>query len=218
MVVERVSSELQTMWIERLPIFPMLMSNYHIRSAYGYFSEKKRGEVFLTFHPDTRPGFAAYLYGSLVGAGIRVLRDDHPYLIGTHVNQGILNAIHHCKILIPILSENFASSQWCLDNLAEMVDCKRKKGQKILTIFYKVKFSDVKNISGSFGKNMLEHKEKVRPLVYGRWEEALDEITSSKIWESEKVANGGRNEAELSTKVVKEVLMLVTNPQKLDPS
>lgn len=217
MVVQRVSSELQTMWIEQLPIFPMLMSNYHIRLAYGYFSEKKRGEVFLAFHGlDTRLGFAACLYSSLVGAGIRVLKDDHPYLIGTHLIHGIFNGIHHCKISIPILSVNFASSQWCLDDLAEMVDCKRKKGQKILPIFYKVKPSEVKKISDSFGTYMLKHREKVEPLVYGRWKRALVEIGSSKGLESEKVANG--DEGELLKMVVEKVLMLLTNPQKLDPS
>ncbi|KAK3433562.1 hypothetical protein EUGRSUZ_D01447 [Eucalyptus grandis] len=225
MVVERVSSELQTMWIERLPIFPMLMSNYYIRSAYGCFSEKKRGEVFLAFHGrDTRLGFAACLYSSLVGAGIRVLKDDHPYLI---------------------------------DELAEMVDCKRQKGQKILPIFYKVKPSDVRNISGSFGEYIRQHKENIQPLdkIFGeymrqhkeniqpldeigkdkdrkmskqalveigkykdrkRWKQALVEIGKYKGLESEKIANG--NEGELLKRVVEEVLMLLKNPQKLDPS
>ncbi|KAK3433561.1 hypothetical protein EUGRSUZ_D01447 [Eucalyptus grandis] len=190
MVVERVSSELQTMWIERLPIFPMLMSNYYIRSAYGCFSEKKRGEVFLAFHGrDTRLGFAACLYSSLVGAGIRVLKDDHPYLIGTHRTYGIDNSIRDCKISIPILSVNFASSGWCLDELAEMVDCKRQKGQKILPIFYKVKPSDVRNISGSFGEYIRQHKENIQPLdkIFGEYMrqhkeniQPLDEIGKDK--------------------------------------
>ncbi|KAL3742305.1 hypothetical protein ACJRO7_017740 [Eucalyptus globulus] len=217
MVVERVSSELQTMWIERLPIFPMLMSNYHIRSAYDYFSEKIRGEVFLAFHgPDTRLGFTACLYSSLVGAGIRVLKDDHPYLIGTHLKHGIFNAINHCKISIPILSVNFASSPWCLEDLKMMVDCKRRKGQKILPIFYKVQPLDVKNISNQFGRPMRKHRKEISSKVYGQWEEALKEVGSFKGWESEKEANG--NEGELLKKVVKQVLTLLTNPQKLDSS
>lgn len=219
MVVEKVSSELQTMWIEQLPIFPMLMSNYHIRSAYNYFLEKKRGEVFLAFHGlDTRTHFAACLYSSLVGAGIRVLKDDHPYLIGTHLTHGIFNAIHHCKISIPILSVNFGSSQWCLDDLAEMVDCKRKIGQKILPIFYKVAPSDVKTILNlnSFGRRMLRQKEKVQPSVYERWKQALHETGSFKGWESQNGVN--ENDGELLNMVVEEVLMLLTNPQKLDPS
>ncbi|XP_039166740.1 disease resistance-like protein DSC1 [Eucalyptus grandis] len=79
MVVAKVSSELKTMWIERLPMF--------IRSVHC--------QVFLAFRgPDTRHSLAAYLYISLVAAGIGVFNDDDPSLIGKDVDHETCNALH----------------------------------------------------------------------------------------------------------------------------
>ncbi|XP_056159856.1 disease resistance protein L6-like [Syzygium oleosum] len=210
-MVAKVLSELKTSWIERHPMF--------IRSVYLCFSEKKRRQtkwqVFLTFRgPDTRRGFAAYLYISLVAAKIKVFSNYDPSLIGTYVGCEIQNAIDHCKISIPILSENYASSHYCLDELAQMVECKRTKGQKILPIFYKVKPSNVRDVSHRFGEDMLLHKELVNGVTYERWERALREVGSSKGWVSEKIANG--HEGVLVKRVVKEVLRLLNNPQTRD--
>ncbi|XP_010054489.3 uncharacterized protein LOC104442801 [Eucalyptus grandis] len=212
MIVAKVSSELKTTWIERLPIF--------IRSVYLHLSEKKRKEskcqVFLAFRgPDTRHGFAAFLYISLVAAGIRVYGDDDPNLIGKDVAHEIFNAIDHSKISIPIISKRYASSHWCLKELAQMVECKRTKGQKILPIFYKVRPSYVRDISHCFGEDMLRHKELVDESTYEQWEQALKEVGSSKGWVSEKIANG--HEGILVKQVIKEVSKILKNPQTHDP-
>ncbi|KAI3440266.1 TIR domain-containing protein [Psidium guajava] len=220
MVVAKVSSDLETTWIERC-------SSLFMRSGwiavYYYFMkrerrelEKKRREcqVFLAFRgPDTRDNLAAYLYTSLVAEGIKVFSDDD-LLKGEHV-QELYRTIHRCKISIAILSENFASSAWCLDDLAQMVECKRTKGQKILPIFYKVEPSHMRDLSHSFGEHMLRQKKQldectfewVDKTVYERWERALKEVGSSKGWVSEKIANG--DERELVNQVVKEVSRLL---------
>ncbi|XP_030476928.1 uncharacterized protein LOC115693987 [Syzygium oleosum] len=213
MVVAKVSDELQTTWIERLPVFPILMSNYCVRSVHHYFLQNKRREskwrVFVAFRgPDTRFGLAAYLYISLVAAGIRVFNDNDPFLIGKDVDHEIYNAIDRCKISIPILSENYAKSKWCLDELAQMVECKRRKGQKILPIFYKVTTSHVKD---QFRKDMLQHKESVDGNIYEGWERALKEVESSHAWVSQNIDNG--HEGVLVKLVVKEVSRLLYDPQ-----
>ncbi|XP_018727530.2 toll/interleukin-1 receptor-like protein [Eucalyptus grandis] len=220
MVVAKVSSELKTTWIERLPMFPILMSNDYAKSVHRCLLEKKRREskwqVFLAFRgPDTRFGFAAYLYISLVTAGIRVFNDNDPYLIGKDVAHEIRNAIDHCEISIPIISENYASSPWCLNELAQMVESKRIKGQEILPIFYKVSTSHVRNLSHFFGECMLRHKKLVDTNTYERWEQALREVGSSKGWATEKIANG--HEGLLVKRVVKEVSRLLNNPRTRDP-
>lgn len=198
MVVAKVSSELKTTRIEHLPGFPLLMSNYHIRSAYSHILEKKTTEVFLAFHgSDTQDGFAAHLYNSLLNAGIKVFSFDDPSLIGTYFAHEIRNAINQCRIFIPILSKNYALSTGCLDELAQMVECKKRKRQKIMPIFYKVK------PSSNYGEMMLQHKEWVKKSIYEQWEQALKEVRSIKGWESEKIANG--NEGILVQKVVKDV-------------
>ncbi|XP_030476942.2 uncharacterized protein LOC115693993 [Syzygium oleosum] len=220
LVVAKVSSELKTTWIEWLPLSPILASNYPIRSVYfKYLVEKRREnkcQVFMAFRgPDTRYGLAAYLYISLAAAGIRVFNDDDQSLVGKGVADEISNAIDHCKISIPIFSENFAFSPWCLEELAQMVACKRTKGQKILPIFYKVEPSLVQHVSGCFGEKMLRHRDLVDGSTYERWEHALKEVGCSKGWVSEKIANG--HEGVLVKQVVKEVSRLLRNTQTHDP-
>jgi len=131
----------------------------------------------------------AMLYISLVAAEIGVFNDDDPTLIGKDVDHEICNAIDHCKISIPILSEDYASSRWCLDQLAQMVECKRTKRQKILPIFYKVRTSHVRDLSGVFGERMLKHEKMVDECTYEWWKLALKEVGSFKGWVLERIAN-----------------------------
>lgn len=42
-----------------------------------------------------------------------------------------------------ILSENYASTQWYLDELHKIMECKEKNGQLVIPIFYMVDHSNV---------------------------------------------------------------------------
>lgn len=218
-VVARVLSELKTTWIEWLPMFPILMSNHHLRSLYHYYSKDKRRlrqcQVFISFRScDTRYGFAAYLNISLVAAKIRVFYDDDTSLVGREMGSELFNAIEECKISIPIISENFASSTFCLRELEHMLSYKARKRQRILPIFYKVNPSDVRNLSSLFGDHFRKHEERYGRGICERWKNALKEVGSYKGWESEKIANG--HEAVLVKQVVKEVSRLLKNSQTQD--
>ncbi|KAL3742423.1 hypothetical protein ACJRO7_017836 [Eucalyptus globulus] len=204
MVVAKVSSDLKMMWIERLPTF--------ISSVLFHFSDKKRREsncqVFLAFcGPDTRHSLVAFLRVSFQLEGIRVFDDDDSSLIGKDIDNEIYDAINYCKISIPILSEDYASSSWCLNELVQMVECHQTKGQKILPIFYKVQSSNVRDLSGVFGQRILRHRNLVDATTYERWEQALRKVGTFKGWVSERIANG--YEGELVKRVVKDVSKLV---------
>ncbi|KAI3440265.1 uncharacterized protein J3R85_003891 [Psidium guajava] len=207
-VVAKVSSESETMWIKRYFSIPL----------YHYFSEKKQKgrksefQVFLAFRvPDIRPdnqvNLVDFLRVALGAEGIQVFDGDDQSLIGKDVANEISNAINHCKILIPILSENYASSHWCLEDLAQMVACKRTNGQKILPIFYKVDPLHVRDVSHLFGEYMLRHKYMVDKTTYERWEGALREVGSSDGWVLEK--SDDEHLLAPVQKVVKEVSRLL---------
>ncbi|XP_039169213.1 toll/interleukin-1 receptor-like protein [Eucalyptus grandis] len=80
-------------------------------------------DVFLSFRgSDTRKAFTDHLYNSLVNIGIVpicVFRDDNNIPIGKEFGSYILDAITCSRILIPIISENYASSKWCLRSFGE---------------------------------------------------------------------------------------------------
>lgn len=150
-------------------------------------------EVFLSFRgPDTRIGIADYLYCSLKEAGIRTFRDKEELRIGEEIAPEILGAIEQSKISIPIFSKGYTSSTWCLNELAHMVKCRKRKEQIIMPIFYYVEPSEVRNQQEGYGKALLEHENKRRlkdDTTIRKWREALKEVGGLKGWDITKEAN-----------------------------
>ncbi|KAK4746760.1 hypothetical protein SAY87_025797 [Trapa incisa] len=125
--------------------------------------------VFLSFRgPDTRQGFTDVLYQYMVSAGIRVFRDDDELVIGQKI-ETILLAINGSQICVPIFSENFASSAWCLREVERMVHLKKE----MVPIFYKVSPNDVKLKTDRYSKFMAEHEIKYGKERVEKWEDAL---------------------------------------------
>ncbi|XP_048132989.1 disease resistance protein L6-like isoform X2 [Rhodamnia argentea] len=168
--------------------------------------EQQKGnsyEVFLSFRgTDTRKGFTDHLYTNLVNAGIHVFRDDNELRVGEEIGLELLHSITQSQISIPIISENYASSKWCLRELAEMLKCRRSKGQIVLPIFYKVGPSQVRDVAGRLRDAINTHKGNMDEVK--GWEEALKEVKSLKGWESNKIDNG--HEAALVAEVVGRVM------------
>ncbi|XP_018732136.2 disease resistance protein RPV1-like isoform X2 [Eucalyptus grandis] len=141
-------------------------------------------EVFLSFRgPDTRLSFTDCLYHSMVGAGIRVFRDDEEIRKGEKIGGELLRAIESSKIYVPIFSRNYASSAWCLRELKHMVECSRKANEKvILPIFYDVNSDDVKLKTPLYLDALKKHEEKFGRDDVREWEEALAEVARIKGW------------------------------------
>ncbi|KAM7462361.1 hypothetical protein LguiA_030482 [Lonicera macranthoides] len=163
-------------------------------------------EVFLNFRgTDTRESFTDFLYTYLVGAGIHTFRDDNELRIGEEISPELLKAIKESKISIPIFSKNYASSKWCLLELAQMVECHANEGQKIFPIFYDVDASDVRNQKGSYEEAFRLHEKKFDENTVQRWRDALRTVGQLKGYELDKETNG--YEGELVKKVVRSVLL-----------
>ncbi|XP_056167210.1 disease resistance protein L6-like isoform X2 [Syzygium oleosum] len=141
-------------------------------------------EVFLSFRGlDTRLNFTDCLYHSLVGAGIRVFRDNEEIRKGEKIGGELLHAIKSAKILVPVFSRNYASSAWCLRELTHMVDCSSKANDKvILPIFYDVDPNDVKLKTRLYLDDLEKHEEKFGRDNVRRWKEALTQVARIKGW------------------------------------
>lgn len=123
-------------------------------------------------------------------------------------------AAHLCSSLMDARINVFRIDDPSL--IAQIVECKKTKGQEMLPIFYKVKSSDVKELLNSFGGNMRQQKKLFKRSKYKQWKQVLREVGSSKGWESGKIANG--HEGVLVKQIVKKVLRLLMNPQTHDGS
>ncbi|XP_031393817.1 TMV resistance protein N-like isoform X2 [Punica granatum] len=87
-------------------------------------------QVFLSFRgPDARTSIISYLYDRLRNSGIDTFKDDESLRKGRELWPEIQAAIHGSRISVPIFSNNYAWSTWCLDEVAEMVDRARSRNE-----------------------------------------------------------------------------------------
>ena len=83
---------------------------------------------------------------------------------------------------IIVFSENYASSTWCLDELAKIVECK-KNDQLVRPVFYNVNPSEIRNQNGKFGKALAKHGKKGKDKKeVQRWRNALQEAANMSGW------------------------------------
>ena len=142
-------------------------------------------DVFLSFRgEDTRKNFTDYLYAAFKQNGITTFRDEENLERGEAISSELLKAIEQSRIAIVILSENYAYSTWCLDELEQIIGCKKEIGTTVVPIFYEVDPSDVRKQTGSFGhsfaaheENFKNHKEKVQT-----WRATLTEVANLEGW------------------------------------
>ncbi|PKI43571.1 hypothetical protein CRG98_036063 [Punica granatum] len=131
-------------------------------------------QVFLSFRgTDTRQGFADCLYHFLIDAGLRVFRDNEEIHQGEKIEE-ILRAIDKSTICMPVFSKGYASSKWCLSELAEMVE----KKKKIMPIFYDVTPDDVK-LKTPLYRTALQ-TQNGHKMEKKRWENALKVVAKIK--------------------------------------
>ncbi|XP_034198236.1 TMV resistance protein N-like, partial [Prunus dulcis] len=162
-------------------------------------------DVFLSFRgEDTRLSFVSHLYHELQLRGIKTFKDDPKLERGTPISE-LFNAIEESRLAIVILSPNYASSSWCLDELTKILQCMKSKST-VLPVFYHVDPSDVRKQTGSFACAFAEHEERFREDVEGVkcWRAALTEVANLSGFDS-------KNECErrLIENIVEWVLMKV---------
>ncbi|KAE9614774.1 putative TIR domain, P-loop containing nucleoside triphosphate hydrolase [Lupinus albus] len=140
---------------------------------------KWKYEVFLSFRgEDTRFGFTDHLYNGLKNKGIVTFRDNEGLERGDVISKELFKAIEESLCAVVILSQNYASSTWCLKELEKILESKNRLGQQVLPIFYGVEPSDIKDQKGSFSEAFKIHeirfkddKQKVQ-----NWRDALTQV------------------------------------------
>ncbi|CAN1195551.1 Disease resistance protein L6 [Linum perenne] len=142
-------------------------------------------EVFLNFRgPDTRGSITNILYRFLARLKIRTFRDDEELRKGEGIWPNLVKAIGQSKISVTIFSPRYAESKWCLKELAEIIEHKkREKGHIILPIFYKVDPRDVRHQTRSYKVAFTQHKKNgFDEETIQCWKAALTEVGYLKGW------------------------------------
>ncbi|CAN1258379.1 Disease resistance protein L6 [Linum perenne] len=105
--------------------------------------------------------------------------DDEKLRKGEGIWPNFVEAIGQSKISIPIFSPRYAESKWCLKELAEIIEHKkREEGHIILPIFYMVDPRDVRNQTGRYEEAFKQHKRNNNfdEKTIETWKAALTQI------------------------------------------
>ncbi|KAK4380276.1 hypothetical protein RND71_002138 [Anisodus tanguticus] len=126
-------------------------------------SQNWKNDVFLSFRgEDTRKTFVGHLYYALKLKGIHTFKDDVRLERGKSISPELVKAIEQSRFAIVVFSKNYASSTWCLDELAKIMEYKKELGLTVMPIFYDVDPSDVSKQGGSFAKSFEKHEENLK--------------------------------------------------------
>ena len=148
-------------------------------------SHRWKYHVFLSFRgEDTRKSFTDHLYAALKQKGIFTFKDDEKLERGKLISLELLKAIEESMFAIVILSKNYASSTWCLDELVKIVECKEKMGLIILPIFYDVDPSEVRKQTKIYAQAFVEHEKSFKENMkkVHKWRATLREVANLSGW------------------------------------
>ncbi|GMP65050.1 hypothetical protein CsSME_00026013 [Camellia sinensis var. sinensis] len=156
-------------------------SSSSVRSRWAY-------DVFLSFRgKDTRDNFVSHLYAALALKGIHTFKDDEKLERGKEISPELRKAIRESRFSIEVLSKNYASSRWCLDELVEILEC---SNTTVYPIFYHVKPSEVRSQTeptqtGRFRDEFEKLVSKQGDLgieKVQKWRNALEQVAKFSGW------------------------------------
>ena len=151
---------------------PYVPSSSSSRLSQGY-------DVFMSFRSeDTRTGFTSHLYDALIRNDIITYKDDKTLEIGNPIASELLEAIEASRIAIVVLSRNFATSKWCLEEIAKIVDCMEHGNLVIIPVFYHVDPSDVSSQRNCFEQGFVDHEAnpEISPQMVKTWRSAFKTV------------------------------------------
>ncbi|XP_061368862.1 disease resistance protein RUN1-like isoform X2 [Gastrolobium bilobum] len=167
-------------------------------------------DVFVSFRgEDTRNNFTDHLFAALHRKNIVAFRDDTKLKKGESIAPELLQAIEGSRIFVVVFSKNYASSTWCLRELAKILDCVQVSEKRVLPIFYDVDPSKVRKQSGSYEKAFVEHEERFKEdlemmLEMQRWRGALTQVANLSGWDIRDKPQSAEIE-----KIVKEIISIL---------
>ncbi|KFK31465.1 hypothetical protein AALP_AA6G115400 [Arabis alpina] len=128
---------------------------------------------------------------------------------GRSLDPELKKAIKDSRIAVVVFSKHYASSSWCLNELLEIVRCKKELDQVVIPIFYGLDPSDVRKQTGDFGKNFDKTCKNKSKEEKNRWQKALTDVADLTGYHS----RNWLSEATMIDKIVNDVgNLLNSNP------
>ncbi|CAF2064479.1 unnamed protein product [Brassica napus] len=137
-------------------------------------TSQKDYDVFLSFRgTDTRHNIVSHLHKALVDNGIRTFKDDRDLEDGNIISDQLVKVIQTSLFAVVVLSENYATSSWCLQELRQIMELRNEEKIHVVPVFYKVEPSDVRHQKGTFEAAFQRHSDQRKIL---EWKGALTQV------------------------------------------
>ncbi|CAN8325540.1 unnamed protein product [Cochlearia groenlandica] len=138
----------------------------------------KRFDVFPSFHgQDVRKSFLSHVRDRLASKCITTFNDQEIER-GNYIGPDLVRSIRESRISLVILSKNYASSSWCLDELDQIFKCKEEENGMVMTVFYDVDPSHVRKREGDFGGAFMKTCQGKSEEVIKRWRKVLTDVAN----------------------------------------
>ncbi|XP_019097508.1 PREDICTED: disease resistance protein LAZ5-like [Camelina sativa] len=123
-----------------------------------------RPQVFINFRGlDLRDGFISHLERTFTEHHINYYIDREE--LRSEPIGILLKRIKESQIALAIFSEGYADSEWCLDELVEIMKNVKTGNLRVIPVFFK----------GEFGVKLYAEGRRKRPNI-SQWEEALESV------------------------------------------
>ncbi|CAN1356656.1 Disease resistance protein L6 [Linum perenne] len=136
-------------------------------------------DVFVSYRgPDVGTGFKDHLYAALRREAITVFSDKTEIPAGEKVTEAVLSAIEGSRFYVVVLSKGYASSEYCLDELA-------KRRSECFPVFYNVSPDNIllpEDVTSCFEGDFDRHKKEYTYERVDGWLQAVSWIIGISGW------------------------------------
>ncbi|KEH23202.1 disease resistance protein (TIR-NBS-LRR class), putative [Medicago truncatula] len=148
--------------------------------------ENHKYDVFISFRgSETRNSFVDHLHSHLVRKGIFTFKDDKQLQKGEAISPQLLQAIRRSRVCIIVFSRDYASSTWCLDEMAAIDESRKKLKQVVFPVFYDVDPSHVRKQNGVYENAFVLHTKQFgnNSDKVAQWRTTMTHLAGSAGWD-----------------------------------
>ncbi|XP_024030242.1 disease resistance-like protein DSC1 isoform X1 [Morus notabilis] len=174
---------------------------------------KKTYDVFISFRgEDTRNDFTSHFNAALCRKKVKAYIDEDRLEKGEEISSSLLSAIQESKICVVVLSGNYASSSWCLTELAHILRCKGVNKQLVVPVFYHVDPSDIRQQRNSYAAAFAKHETRFEDEKVQMWRNSLKEAGNMCGWHVPVT----RSKSKAVEEIVEDILKKLDNMSSKD--
>ncbi|KAL2600188.1 hypothetical protein AAZX31_10G114300 [Glycine max] len=129
------------------------------------------------------------LFWALCKNGIHAFKDDTHLKKYESIAPKLQQAIEGSRLFVVVFSKNYASSTWCLSELAHIGNFVEMSPRLVLLIFYDVDPLEVRKYSECHGMAFAEHEKRLREDTkkmeeVQRWRASLTRVANLSGWDA----------------------------------